>query len=139
MSGFSQLNPVPVAVGGTGDTGSAWASYVPVITSSAGTITTVGAVTGFYKTIGKTCFVRGSVAITTIGTATGRMIISLPVNTVGAGAGNIAGFNPSTQQNSSGIAHYDAANKAGLSKDADGTFPATTGESLYFAGQYETA
>lgn len=68
---------LPVANGGTGDTGTAYASYTPTVTASAGTFTTTSA-SGAFKVIGKTCFIRVRATITTVGTASGILIISLP-------------------------------------------------------------
>jgi hypothetical protein len=73
-------SPLPVANGGTGDTGTAWTAYSPTITALVGTITTLGTVTGRYKTIGKTVFVQISAAITTNGTGSSHVVATLPVN-----------------------------------------------------------
>jgi hypothetical protein len=59
---------------------SAWTAYTPTVTSSGGTITTVGAVSGYYQQVGKTMFVYFSIVITTVGTATGQLRFTLPVN-----------------------------------------------------------
>jgi hypothetical protein len=72
----------------------AWSTYTPTITSSTGTITTVGTNTGRYKQIGKLVFVRTDTTITTVGTAGGQMRITLPVTPQSAystGAGRDAG------------------------------------------------
>ena len=58
----------------------AYTSYSPTVTSSSGTITTVGAVTAYYQQIGKTVFVHFSVTITTVGTAGGQLLLTLPVS-----------------------------------------------------------
>jgi hypothetical protein len=57
----------------------AWTAYTPTVTSSSGTITTVGAVSAFYQQIGKTVLVNFSVTITTVGTAAGQMLLTVPV------------------------------------------------------------
>jgi hypothetical protein len=78
---------VTVAQGGTGDAGTAWTTYTPTITVGAGAITTLGTVSGRYKTIGKTLFIAVSVAITTNGTAATSLSFSLPAGmTVNSGA-----------------------------------------------------
>jgi hypothetical protein len=64
--------------GGTGDTGTAWASYTPIITSAGGVATTVSA-TGRFKQIGKTVFCEIDVNIVNKGTATFNVIATLPV------------------------------------------------------------
>jgi hypothetical protein len=74
---------LPVANGGTGDSGTAWTAYTPTITANSGSFTTVSA-TGTYKTLGKTCWFTTAITITTAGTAGGFMGVSLPVTQVGA-------------------------------------------------------
>lgn len=137
MSGFSQLNPVPVAVGGTGDTGSAWTSYTPTVTATTGTFTSVSA-TGAYKTIGRTMFIRFTVTITTIGTAAGRMLVTLPSGSfAAAGAGFAGGFN-NTSNLICGGTNFDDITKFSL-VTAAGLFPGTTGDVINFAGILQTA
>jgi hypothetical protein len=78
---------VAVANGGTGDTGTAWTTYTPTITVGTGAITTLGTVSGRYKTIGKTLFISVSAGITTNGTAATSFSFSLPAGmTVNSGA-----------------------------------------------------
>lgn len=62
------------------DTG--WTAWTPTVTSNAGSFTTVSA-TGFYKRIGKTCFVQTTITITTNGTASGTVNTNLPFTAVG--------------------------------------------------------
>lgn len=69
---------LPVANGGTNDTGTAWTTYTPTVTAGSGTFTTVSA-TGSSKTIGKTVFFHLAIIITTVGTASGQIIATLPV------------------------------------------------------------
>lgn len=74
---------LPVANGGTADTGAAWTTYSPTCTSSSGTITSVSA-TGRYKQIGKTVFINVTVTVTTAGTGAGQLFVPLPVNALGS-------------------------------------------------------
>ena len=74
-------NPLAVANGGTGDTGAAWTAYTPTVTPGGGSFTTVSA-TGRYKVLGKTVWMEAAITITTVGTATGTLALSLPVGTV---------------------------------------------------------
>lgn len=69
--------PVSVAQGGTGDTGTAWTAYVPVVTCGAGTLTT-STPAGRWKSIGKTVYLQVSLLITTLGTCTGSLSFTLP-------------------------------------------------------------
>jgi hypothetical protein len=73
---------LPVANGGTGDTGTAWASYTPTITCASGSLTTLAFRTGQWKQIGKTVHVRIQIGITTNGTCAGAVIASMPTPTV---------------------------------------------------------
>lgn len=70
----------------------AWSSFTPTVTSSTGTITTVGTVTGRFLQIGKLVFYSVSAQITTNGTGGGAVKITVPVaeNTTvnNAGVGN---------------------------------------------------
>jgi hypothetical protein len=67
---------------------SAWTSYVPVWTASGtNPVINNGTIEGWYKVIGKTCFVRGNIAMgstTTFGT--GEWYVSMPVTAVHADA-----------------------------------------------------
>lgn len=56
----------------------AWTSYTPTVTASSGSITTYSAA-GWYSQSGKTIVVQGRVVITTVGTASGTTIVTLPV------------------------------------------------------------
>lgn len=57
----------------------AWTTYTPVVTPAGGAITAYTA-TGRWKKIGKTVYVETDVVITTVGTASGNMIVTLPTN-----------------------------------------------------------
>jgi hypothetical protein len=50
--------PLPVASGGTGDTGTAWTSYTPTIVADTGTFGALTVTYAKYKTIGKTLFLN---------------------------------------------------------------------------------
>jgi hypothetical protein len=73
--------PVAVANGGTGDTGGAWTTFAPTITSQTGTFTTVSAAGSFLQ-VGKLVSFICSITITTAGTAAGNTIMPLPVGTL---------------------------------------------------------
>ncbi|MCK1275482.1 hypothetical protein IVB46_09600 [Bradyrhizobium sp. 61] len=77
---------LPVANGGTGDTGTAWTVATPTVTATSGTFTTVSC-TFHYKVIGKSCLFWCSVVITTAGTANGDILFTLPVTPVANQAG----------------------------------------------------
>jgi hypothetical protein len=82
---------IPVANGGTGDTGTAWTAYTPTVTAISGSITTLGTVSGRFKQLGKSVFISLSVTITTNGTAAGGINITLPSGMATAAASALAG------------------------------------------------
>jgi hypothetical protein len=57
-------------------TGGASASFTPSVSSSVGTITTLGAVSGHYVLIGKLMWFEATINITTAGTGAGALLIS---------------------------------------------------------------
>lgn len=110
---------------------SAWTSYSPTISSSGGTFTLASA-TGRWKAIGKTIFVEATGVITTVGTATGLVNISLPTAAFAGTTYNLAGSSSAGYQITAGIAgsnvtiaKYDAATAIGA------------GLSLFVSGSYE--
>jgi hypothetical protein len=135
---------------------SAWSSYTPVWTAS-GTNPVIGngAIEGWYKVIGKTCFVRGNIAMgstTTFGT--GEWYVSMPVTAVHADAilmtvtlldngsawynatmaGGRAGFN-----NKAPMQYVNYLN--GTASDVNPTQPFTwtNGDRFIWNGSYEIA
>lgn len=58
----------------------AWTSYTPTVTASGGTFTLVTA-TGAYMRAGALVHARVKIVVTTVGTATGGIRFTLPVNT----------------------------------------------------------
>jgi len=56
----------------------AWTSYTPTVTASSGSITTYSAA-GWYSQSGKTVVAQARVTITTVGTAAGTMVVTLPI------------------------------------------------------------
>ena len=135
---------------------SAWSSYTPVWTAS-GTNPVIGngTIEGWYKVIGKTCFVRGNIAMgstTTFGT--GEWYVSMPVTAVHADAilmtvtlldngsdwynatmaGGRAGFN-----NKAPMQYVNYTN--GTADDVNPTQPFTwtNGDRFIWNGSYEIA
>lgn len=68
---------VPVASGGTGDTGTAWTSAAATLACGAGSLTSATG-TFRYKTLGKTVFIQLKIVITTVGTCSGNILATLP-------------------------------------------------------------
>lgn len=69
--------PVSVANGGTGNTGGAWTSWTPTVTSGGGTPTSVTA-TGTYQQIGKVVNWCVTISITNAGTANSAINLTMP-------------------------------------------------------------
>jgi hypothetical protein len=63
-----------------------WTDYSPTLTSGGGTLTTAS-VTGRYKLVGKVCHVQNNIAITTNGTASGFLRVTLPFSMIGIAMG----------------------------------------------------
>lgn len=96
---------LPVANGGTGDTGTAWSTYTPTVTCGSGTITAYTA-SGRYKFIGKTAYAQVNVNITTLGTCTGALSLTMPG---GVDANHTGVIYPGTTQDASIGGLYAAA------------------------------
>lgn len=58
----------------------AWTTYTPTVTAGSGTFGSVSA-TGAYLLTGKTVLFAVTVTITTVGTASGTIVVSLPTGT----------------------------------------------------------
>lgn len=124
---------LPVANGGTGDTGTAWTSYTPTLTAGSGSFTTT-TITGFYKKIGKTVFLRVVLIITTNGTAASYIKITAPANFKASSA--LAG----TRSDFATLgAVGDAATADIYVRLYDATYPGADGVVLSIGGVYEEA
>ena len=78
--------PLPLSLGGTGDTGSAWSTFTPTIAPGSGAVAGYTSQTGRYKTIGKTVFVSIQIQASGAGTASGAYSIAgLPLVAAGGG------------------------------------------------------
>jgi hypothetical protein len=127
---------LPVANGGTGDTGTAWTPYVPVVTANAGVFTSVAA-TGRYKTLGKTVFVEIEIDITTNGTASGFVLVTLPL-TAKAAKYAMFGFRSDAVGLNFAINNTVSVTQALVFK-YDGTYPGANATMLIGTGVYEAA
>jgi hypothetical protein len=75
-TGGININGSPLASANLADV-SGWTNYTPTVTAGSGTFTTVSA-TGRYFKIGKLVHVTAQVTITTVGSASGIVFVSLP-------------------------------------------------------------
>jgi hypothetical protein len=110
-----------------------WRSFTPTVTSSAGAITTLGAVVGKIRRIGKTVEYEYTVPVTNNGTGAGVAFLSLPYpaknSTVGTGIAPGGVSLVGTIQSGLSRADYGTYN---------GSYPLASGATAYFKGQYET-
>ena len=113
-----------------------WLSYTPTITAETNTITTKSG-TIRYAFSGKTCQIYGDVLITTAGTATGYLIVTLPFTAVVDGA-SIGGT----------VSGHRSDNKMVMGKILatavriylyDGTTPIADGMRITFEGNFQVA
>ncbi len=82
--------PLDVENGGTGDKGTSWVSYQPMVTARLGEIGSYTAL-GRYKIIGKTAFIWVKVVIVDSRSANGGLSITLPPDLVTATETGISG------------------------------------------------
>lgn len=128
FAGLTLSSALSVANGGTGDTGTAWTSYTPTVSAGSGTFTSVSATVN-YKCVGKTCFIRGSVTITTNGTAAQYIRLSLPaaVTPIATQSGGAR-----IQQTSQTVTLGMTTEPAAYLHLYDGTYPGASGRIIDF-------
>jgi hypothetical protein len=127
---------LPVAYGGTGDTGTAWTAFTPNVASTTGAITTLGTVVARYKQLGKTVWVQLDITITTNGTGAGHITTSIPTAGI-ASSGCLAG----QEINNTGKALSGSIIQGGSLIGiffADGTYPGANNNRLILSGIYES-
>lgn len=67
-------------------------AYTPIATATSGTFTTLGPVVGRYKVVGKLVYVQIQIPITTNGTASGHVRVTLPFPCIGSFPYVMAGY-----------------------------------------------
>lgn len=129
---------LPIANGGTNDTGTAWTTYTPTITTGSGSFTTATA-SGRSKTLGKTVWVEMSLTITTNGTAGGLITLSLPFTAVAAQF-SLAGAETATVGYALSVIIPSSGTTAQIRRyDADTAAYHANGVVLVVSGVYEQA
>lgn len=126
---------LPIANGGTNDTGTAWTAYTPTVTSESGTLTAKSA-TGRYKTIGKTCFVQMVITITTNGTGGTGIDATLPF-TGAAFRYAMSGNEMAATGKQLRVSLPSSATVVNV-YNYDNTYPAVDGAVFAITGVYET-
>lgn len=109
-----------------------WTAYTPIVTSITGTITSYTASGGFKK-VGKTVFFRQLITLTSIGTAAGAIVATLPSNN-----------NPDMTaygkwNNTAKSLSVDISGGSTYSRLYDGSFPFADGSALLVTGFYREA
>jgi hypothetical protein len=114
----------------------AWTSYVPTVTCTVGSYTTVSA-GGRYKQVGKCAFLTLSLVITTIGTATGYPVLGLPFTAGGSFIQILHGREVAVNGKSlQGVISVGGSTAQIIYYD--NTAPAASGLNLSLSGTYET-
>lgn len=133
-AGSMIYTPLFVSAGGTGDTGSAWSTYVPGVTPGGGAFTTLTVNSAHFKQLGKTVWMEIDFTVTAVGTATGRISVALPGTVAATGAGMVGVENNSGK----GITGSVAAGGGGFSLAFyDGSTLCATGNRIIASGVYE--
>ena len=117
---------------------SAWTTYTPTVAAGTGTFINVSAA-GRYKTIGKTVFVSVNVTITTNGTASGYVTVTLPF----AAAASLSPWILAGRENAvAGLMLVGVVGSAAsfmFVQNHNATYPGANGYVLALSGVYERA
>jgi hypothetical protein len=116
-------------------TPTAMTNYTPTVTATSGTFTTASA-TGHYYVIGKMVYVEVTVTITTVGTASGNVFVTLPIATNSSAGITIT---PGRENGTTGKALVGFANANSTSMSVafyDNSSPILAGYSLVLSGCY---
>lgn len=127
---------LPIAAGGTADTGSAWTTYTPSVSCGTGTLTSFSA-SGRYKTLGKTLFLEINVSITTNGTCAIQLMITLPNSLVSAADYILSGRDISIS-GSSFVGSIIGSGSVFVTK-YDNSYGLSSGSTLVLSGIVETS
>ncbi len=118
-----------------GDGGGAWAPYTPIISPTSGAVTSY-TVTGRYKKIGVTVFVQIMINVTTNGTASGGIRVTLP--TAAAAFNYILSGRENNITGKSLCCVITSGSNSCFVSNYDGSYPAANGASLVLSGVYES-
>jgi hypothetical protein len=112
-------------------------SYTPTITASSGTITTTNNVSGGYIRVGKLCWVRFNIGITTNGTGAGAVNITMPFTS--ASPTNMGIFRESLVNGKIGAVTVGGSGAVASLNNYDNTYPGANGVNLIGTVIYEVA
>jgi hypothetical protein len=111
-----------------------YTAYTPTVTSQTGTITSYTAAGGYYE-IGKMVYITVSVTITTAGTGSGGLIISIPSTNNAVFYGTVSGREQTGGKGVDGI--IAPSGSTALVFFYDNATPIVTGNSLVISGFYQ--
>lgn len=111
-----------------------WTAYVPTFTADSGSFTTVTVTTARYCKINGVVTVNVVFRVTTVGTAAGAIILTLPVNPAQLFTGAAANMSDGLALTAQG--NLAAGNKIRLVK-VDGTDPIVAGKTYAVSASYE--
>lgn len=117
----------------------AWTTYTPSVTSFAGTITTLGTVSGRYQKIGKTLFIECAIGITTNGTGSSSILLPLPASVGTAAAITVIGGRENVVTGSMLQGIISAGGSSISITKYDNTYPGGDGRTLVISGVIELA
>ena len=117
----------------------AWTAYTPTVTAGTGTITSATA-TGFYAVVGKTCFVRYAVVITSNGTGATSVKITLPLSFAAGYTSNsaIGVVRETSVTGEMGVLLTETGSTASMFTYNNG-YPGGTGRTLAGSATYEVS
>ena len=127
----------PVATGSLTGLGGAWTAWTPTVTASAGAFTTASG-TGRYEQRGKTVSWKATITITTVGTASGYVLFTLPT-AAQASLGHIGNGHTLAPVAAMSTQAFLASASQGKASRYDDTTVIGPGHVLYLSGTYEAA
>lgn len=132
-AGVVSATPPLSLTGGVLSIAPTWTTYTPTVSCTTGTLTSASA-TGKYITMGKLTLVQIVITITTVGTAGGNIIATLPntcaVRTIAVGRENAV----SGKMLQAAISNVSSTVQI---TNYDNTFAGANGASMYINGFYE--
>jgi hypothetical protein len=115
-----------------------WTNWVPTVTSTSGTITTVGTVSAKYRLESRTVFFIVSATITTNGTGANAVNITLPPILGGSASGNQSCSGREQGITGKALTGVILNGAQGINVTFyDGTYPGANGHIIQIQGFYE--
>jgi hypothetical protein len=119
--------------------GGAWTPYTPVATANTGTVTTWGTHVGRYQRIGKTVNFAVIIRITSNGTGSGYVSVTLPVTPRAGWRGGCSGWRGDNSSILGGFIYSDFGTSILAIFAANSLYPGADGAELWMNCTYEAA